>query len=216
MDDDTLSAEDREEYTVKITLQRYYELVFQTKKWTVTGTLSGNEHKGPEGANHAWANRNTSCVSQCVITQRLPGDKGIPGKEATKQHEIVCCYGNQSYKDIIDEGTMIETYGDDYGTVNEKPVPAAQGTPTLRIEPGYYDIKNGDVYPHICLGWSIATSCGGRRDSGPTPTAFKGKISGSVGGIELPMWCTWHPDWENKPKWTWSGSVSVVAARTPF
>ena len=213
-EDDELSAEDRKEYTIKMTLQRYYELVYQTKKWTLTGSLSGNEHKGPEGDKQAWANRRASCSSQGEMTWRWSTGEEAEKKEATKQYQIVCC--DYHTKILRDNGTITDTGGDNDGTNDPTTSDAKQGSPTLLINPGYYDKKDGGVYPHICLYWSIATSCGGRRDSGPIPTAFKGKISGSVDGIVLPMWCSWSPDWEYAKGWTWSGAVSVVAVRVAF
>lgn len=208
-EDDELSAETRKEYTIKMTLQRYYELVFQTKKWTVTGNLSGNEHYGPEGDKNTWANRRASISSESEITWRNEKEE-----DATKQYQIVCC---DHFKKLIrDNGTVTDTAGSDNGPAIPITNSAFGGAPSLQIDPGYYDKKNGDVYPHICLSWSIATSCGGRRDSGPVPTAFKGKISGSVDGIVLPMWVNWTPDWEYKKGWTWSGAVSVVAKRQAF
>jgi hypothetical protein len=208
-EDDKLSAETRKEYTVKMKLQRYYELVFQTKKWTVTGNLSGNEHKGPEGDNNAWANRRALLSSQSEITWRNEKEE-----DATKQYQIVCC--DHFTKLIRDNGTITDTGGSDNGPSPTTTSPAYGGAPRLLIEPGYYDKNTGDVYPHICLYWSIATSCGGRRDGGPVEKAFKGKISGSVDGIVLPMWCAWTPDWEYSKGWTWSGAVSVMAKRQAF
>lgn len=208
-EDDKLSVEDRKEYTIKMTLQRYYELAFQTKKWTITGNLSGNEHKGPAGDKNTWANRRASISSQSEKTQRFSS-----GVDATKQHQIVCC--DPFIKLIRDNGTVTDTGGSDDGPSPTTTTSASGGTPNLQIVPGYYDKKNGDVYPHICLSWSIATSCGGRRDGGPVEKAFKGKISGSVDGIVLPMWCVWTPTWEYDKGWTWSGAISVVAKRQAF
>ena len=220
-EDKELSVEDRKEYTIKMTLQRYYELAFQTKKWTITGSLSGNEHKGPEGDNNAWRNRRVSISSQSEITQRFSsgddvddGGNSIPGEDATKQYQIVCC--SPFTKLIRDNGTITDTGGSDDGPIESTTNPTSGGAPSLSIQPGYYDKKDGGVYPHICLYWSIATSCGGRRDGGPVPTTFKGKISGSVDGIVLPMWCSWGPSWEYNKGWTWSGAVSVVAVRVAF
>jgi hypothetical protein len=220
-EDDKLSAETRKEYTIKMTLQRYYELVFQTKKWTITGSLSGNEHKGPEGDKHSWKNRRVSISSQSEITPRFSsgddaddGGNDTPGVDATKQYEIVCC--SPFTKLIRANGTLTDTGGNDDHTDTPSTISTDGGTPSLSIEPGYYDKKTGDVYPHICLSFSIATSCGGRRDSNPVPTAFKGKISGSVDGIVLPMWCSWSPYWEYDKGWTWSGAISVVAVRVAF
>jgi len=215
-EDDELSAEDRKEYTIKMTLQRYYELALQTKKWTVTATMSGNEYKGPEGDKHAWKNRVFAGSSKTEITWRKSGIANDANQEdATKQREIVCC--SPGYiKLITDVGNIIDTGGNDDHTDTPETKSNKQGHSTLYIEPGYYDKKTGDVYPHIGLYWSIATSVGGRRDSGPVPTTFKGKISGSVDGIVLPMWCSWSPDWEYDIGWRWSGAISVVATRVAF
>jgi hypothetical protein len=208
-EDDELSEEDRKEYTIKMTLQRYYEWVYQTKKWTVTGNLSGNEHTGPEGDKNEWHNRRAIISSQSEITWRNEKEE-----DATKQYQIVCC---TPFTNLIrDVGTITDTGGNDDETGEPTTYPAGGGAPSLVIEPGYYDKKNGDVYPHICLFWSIATSCGGRRDNGPAPKALKGKISGSVDGVSLPMWTSWSPAWENRKGWTWSGAVSVVAVRAAF
>ena len=208
-EDDELSAEDRKEYTIKMTLQRYYELAFQTKKWTLTANINGNEHKGPEGEKNAWADRRITASSEAEITPRFGN-----GENATKQHQIVCC--SPFSKLIRNNGSITDTSGNDDDTAEPVTSSAAQGAASLSIQPGYYDKKDGGVYPHICFSWSIATSCGGRRDSGPTPIAFKTKISGSVDGIVLPMWTSWFPAWEGDKGWSWSGSMSLVAVRVAF
>lgn len=207
--DDELSKEDRKEYTIKMTLQRYYELAFQTKKWTLTANINGNEHKGPQGEKNAWRDRRITASSEAEITPRFSN-----GENATKQHQIVCC--SPFSKLIRNNGSITDTSGDDDDTAEPSTSSFAQGAASLSIQPGYYDKKDGGVYPHICFYWSIATSCGGRRDSGIVPRVFKGKISGSVDGIVLPMWVTWQPDWERDKGWTWSGSISVMATRVAF
>jgi hypothetical protein len=208
-EDKDLSDEDLKEYKIQMTIQRFYDLIFKTKKWKIKGRLSGNEHYGPMGDNHAWANRRSVASAETEISWKNEKDE-----IASKQHEIVCC--NMYSTTISDDGTVIDTGGNDDGNGSPSSSPVPQGSPSLSIDSGYYDKKTGIVYPHIYLSWSISTSVGGRRDGGKVPKAFNGAISGSVDGIALPMWCTWGPSWEKLPGWTWSGSISVVATREVF